>query len=400
MKQFWGIVVVACTLFIGSLSAALAESAPLSALEGALTGGVVNVNLRLRYERVEQDNALEDADALTLRTLLGYTTQSWNGISAFVEMENVNALIDDYSGVPPPSQYSVVPDPEGTEVNQWGFRYTGIKNVIATVGRSRLVFDNARWVGNVGWRQNEQTYDGAFIKATPLAGVTLQGAYISNVNNLFFNNINLDGVLLNAQWVALPALTLTAYAYLLDYETLTVITPDVDTVGLRAVGSTPLRSKLTLSYAAEFARQDATSLAGDFKADYLLGELALGYKGTSLAVGYEVLGSDGGHYAVMTPLATLHAHNGWNDLFLLTPLNGLNDLYVRLTGTLGKAAWMVKYHDFSADQGGADYGTEINLQVTRPLVGKLNGGLKYGAYSADTLAADTDKLWAWLGYSF
>ncbi len=387
-------------LVLGSSASAWAEAAPLSALEGALTGGTVNVNLRLRYELVEQDNALEDADALTLRTALGYTTQAWNGVSAFVEMENIDALVDDYSGVPPPTQFSVVADPEGTEVNQWGVRYTGIKGLVATLGRSKLILDNARWVGNVGWRQNEQTYDGYFLKATPLANVTLNGAYITNVNNIFFANVDLEGVLLNAQWVASPALALTAYGYLLDYNVITPATPDADTVGLRATGGLPLGETVKLSYVAEFARQEATTAGGDFEADYLLGELALGIKGVSLAVGYEVLGSDGGSYAVMTPLATLHAHNGWNDLFLVTPTAGLNDLYMRLSGNLGKTAWMAKFHEFSADEGNADYGTEFNIQLTRPLVGKLSGGLKYGAYSADTLAVDTDKFWTWLGYAF
>lgn len=386
-------------LILGGTASALAQPAPLSALEAALTGGKVNVDLRLRYEGVEQDNALEDADALILRTVVGYTTQAWNGLSGFVEMENIDALVDDYD-LPPPTQFSVVADPEGTEVNQWGFRYTGINNLVATVGRSKLILDNARWVGNVGWRQNEQTYDGYFLKATPLAGVTLNGAFITNVNSIFFTNIDLEGVFLNAQWVAVPALTLTAYAYLLDYELITAATPDPDTVGLRATGGVPLTPAVKLSYVAEFARQEGTLMTGEFDADYLLGELALGFKGISLALGYELLGSDGGNYAVQTPLATLHAHNGWNDLFLVTPLTGLQDTYIRISGSIGKVAWMAKYHEFSADEGNADYGSEFNIQVTRPLVGKLNGGLKYGAYSADTLAVDTDKLWAWLGYAF
>lgn len=400
MTHLIGNLTLGCTLLVGSMGAAWADPAPRSTLETALSGGKVSVDLRLRYEHVEQDNTLDDADALTLRTLLGYTTGRWKDLTAFVEMENVSALVDDYSGVPPPVRYSVIPDPEGTEVNQWGVRYTGIDGVIATVGRSKLILDNARWVGNVGWRQNEQTYDGYFVKATPLPGVTLNGAYITNVNSIFFTNVDLAGTLLNAQWVVAPALTLTAYAYLLDYALITTATPDADTVGLRVTGGLPLGGAVKLSYVAEFARQEATTLAGDFDADYLLGELSLSVKGIALAVGYEVLGSDGGQYAVMTPLATLHAHNGWNDLFLVTPPAGLNDLYVRISGSLGKTAWMAKFHDFSADAGSADYGTEFNVQVTRPLVGKLSGGLKYGTYSADTLAVDTDKLWAWLGYAF
>lgn len=38
----------------------------------ALSSGVVSGDIRLRYESVEQDNALKDADALTVRTRLGY----------------------------------------------------------------------------------------------------------------------------------------------------------------------------------------------------------------------------------------------------------------------------------------------------------------------------------------
>jgi hypothetical protein len=400
MQQTIGSMLLIGTVLIGGLSGAQAAPDPLSALEAALTGGAFNVNLRLRYEAVEQDNALDDAEALTLRTVLGYTTQPWNGLSGFVEMENVDALVDDYSGIPPPVRFSVVPDPGGTEVNQWGVRYTGIRGVVATAGRSKLILDNARWVGNVGWRQNEQTYDGTFIKVTSLANVTLNAAYITNVNSIFFSNIDLEGTLLNAQWVAMPALTLTAYAYLLDYSIITAAMPAPDTLGLRANGGVALTSALKLSYVAEFARQEGSLMTGDFAADYLLGELALGFKGISLAVGYEVLGSDGGDYAVQTPLATLHAHNGWNDLFLVTPLDGLQDTYFRVSGSLGKVGWMAKYHEFSADEGSADYGSEFNVQVTRPLVGKLSGGVKYGAYSADTLAVDTDKLWVWLGYAF
>jgi hypothetical protein len=383
-------------LSLGLSPAAAADTPFMSALRE----GEVSLGLRLRFESVQQNNPLEDAQALTLRTALGYTTRRWQGFSAQVEMENIDALIDDYSGTPPPARFSVVADPEGTEINQWRLRYTGIEGLVASVGRSRLILDNARWVGNVGWRQNEQTFDGAFIEATPLTGLSLNGAYIRNINSIFFTNIDLDGVLLNARWEASPALSLSAYAYLLEYETLTAATPDADTWGLRAAGGRPLSPAVKLHYVAELARQQASAPAGEFTATYGLGELGLGYRGHALAVGYEVLGSDGGDYAVMTPLATLHAHNGWNDLFLVTPPGGLRDRYLRLTGKLGKAAWMVKAHDFRADRGDARYGSELNLQLGFPLIGALDGGLKYGAYSADTLGVDTDKFWAWLSWGF
>ena len=37
---------------------------------------------------------------------------------------------------------------------------------------------------------------------------------------------------------------------------------------------------------------------------------------------------------LQTPLATLHAFNGWADMFLTTPANGLQDLYFRASYTL------------------------------------------------------------------
>ena len=50
-----------------------------------------------------------------------------------------------------------------------------------------------------------------------------------------------------------------------------------------------------------------------------------------------------------TPLATLHAFNGWADLFLDTPPDGLSDIYVR--GGLDIAKWVIdaRFHSFRSD---------------------------------------------------
>ncbi|MFC6804647.1 hypothetical protein ACFQE2_02705 [Methylophaga thalassica] len=58
----------------------------------ALTAGKVSFSARLRYESVEQDNALKDADAVTLRTTLGYKTGDFHGFGAFLELEDVSDL--------------------------------------------------------------------------------------------------------------------------------------------------------------------------------------------------------------------------------------------------------------------------------------------------------------------
>src|SRR5690606_27715787 len=114
---------------------------------------------RLRYESVDQDGLPENANALTLRTRLGYETPDWHGLKLLVEGENVTALVEDYnSSTNGKLRYPVVPDPETTELNRLQISFTGDKGE-AVVGRQRIILVNARFVGNVGFRQNEQTFD-------------------------------------------------------------------------------------------------------------------------------------------------------------------------------------------------------------------------------------------------
>ena len=67
--------------FIGTFSMTAAAAEQDSFIE-ALTGGKVSFSARARYEAVEQDNALKDADAFTVRSTLGYETGRLNGFGA------------------------------------------------------------------------------------------------------------------------------------------------------------------------------------------------------------------------------------------------------------------------------------------------------------------------------
>jgi hypothetical protein len=62
--------------------------------------------------------------------------------------------------------------------------------------------------------------------------------------------------------------------------------------------------------------------------NYWLGEGSVTYKGLTGLIGYEVLEGNG-TIGFATPLATLHAFNGWADMFLTTPANGLKDFYLK-----------------------------------------------------------------------
>jgi hypothetical protein len=55
------------------------------------------------------------------------------------------------------------------------------------------------------------------------------------------------------------------------------------------------------------------------------------------------------------------------------------------------------YHDFSAETGGEDYGTEINFAASRPLGDGYTLLLKLADFRADNVAfQDTTKFWVML----
>ncbi|MDM8349985.1 alginate export family protein [Pseudomonas sp. sp1636] len=396
--------------------ALLCLSTPLLAAEdfsNLLTQGKAIVDARYRYEHVDQDNALNHANAQTLRTRVGFQSGKWYGLSALIEADNVSRIGDaSYNSTRNgQTDFSVVADPDGSEVNQALLRYDhSLGN--AVVGRQRINLDNQRFVGGVGWRQNEQTYDGVLGQLKPLDGLTLTYAYIDNINSIFgpgdnrfdtaANPANIEGHshLLNAQYVLMPELTVTAYQYRLGLDNLLAGNQSSQTSGLRANGAIA-----GVSYVLEYAQQkDYADNPQDLDSDYYLAELGYTLKGVTLKGGYEVLGGDSGpgNRAFQTPLATKHAFQGWADIFLLTPANGVKDAYFGATAALfggNLAAW---YHDFRAEQGSSQYGEEIDVSYAHPIPGVkgLVGLIKYAGYDADDFSVDTDKLWLQAQYSY
>ncbi|VXB85889.1 conserved exported hypothetical protein [Pseudomonas sp. 8AS] len=383
------------------------------------TQGKPILDARYRYEHVDQDNALKHANAQTLRTRLGFQSGKWYGLSALVEADNVSrigdaAYNDTRNGQ---TEYSAVPDPDGSEINQALLRYDH-QYGSAVLGRQRINLDNQRFVGGVAWRQNEQTYDGALAQLKPLDGLTLTYAYIDQVNTIFgpdngrydsaANPANIEGHshLINAQYVFMPELTATAYSYLLDLDNL-AITPtgaegalSSQTTGLRLNGAIQ-----GFSYVLEYAQQqDYDSNPQELDSDYYLAELGYTLKGVALKAGYEVLGGDEGpgNRAFQTPLATKHAFQGWADQFLITPADGVEDAYAGVTVPLLGGSLQAWYHDFRAEQGSSQYGEEIDLSYAHPIPGVkgLVGLVKYASYDADDFAVDADKAWLQLQYSY
>lgn len=373
---------------------------PLVAAEPAKL--TLETNARLRYESVDDDAFVRDARATTLRVRAGLRWTITPELSAFVEGEGVGALDDDYnSGANRRTGYPVINDPTSAEINQAYLRWQR-DAFDAVAGRQRLLFDNQRWIGNVGWRQNEQTFDALALQWAPSKEVTLRYAWLDRVQRVASDRAvdplarerDLDTHAFNASW-ARSAHRATAYAYL--HEDRDVPGASTSTLGARYALATSKTRPFGLTLEAA-RQQDYASNPLRFSHSYWLVEPAYTRAGTTLRLGWEHLGGNGAH-ALQTPLATLHAFNGWADKFLVTPPAGLEDRYASANGTFarsraaGALEWTVAWHDYRADVGGSPYGRELDASVGAPLGHGLKLMAKVADYRADRFARDTTKLW-------
>jgi hypothetical protein len=390
----------------GALLAALA--APLAAAAEGLPGQPI-LDLRLRGEAVDQDGFSRNATALTLRTRFGWETPAWNGFTALVEGEDVRAIDERYaSTINGKARFPVVADPEGTELNRAQVAWTGARGD-AVVGRQRLILGDARFVGNVGFRQNEQTFDALKATLKPTGDLTLTYAYVDKVRRVFGRHSpqgvwDSDSHLLQAEAKTAWG-QITAYGYLMAFDN--AAAQSNATWGARFAGARPLRPGLAVTYEAEFAHQTGyRNSPADFSLNYL--DLGLGLKGpaTWASVGLERLDGDG-RRGFATPLATLHAFQGWADVFLTTPPGGVRDLSlnagrtVRLAGKAPPLKLHVAAHEFTDDDGSRRYGRELDLLAAAALTPKLSTEVKAALFAgARAGPADRTKLWVTLAYRY
>lgn len=408
---------IAAVLLAGTANAAEPAAAPAAApaattatdIGALITGGKIRAEFRYRFETVDQDPFADDAHASTLRSRLGLDSGSWNGLSGTLEFDNVTVIGDDdaynstTNGV---TTRPVVADPEYTEVNQAYLQYKQ-GGFTGTLGRQRITLDNHRFVGNVGWRQNEQTYDALTLKSTAFAKTVLQYSYVDNVNRVTGPDegtqpANYHGGihLLNGSRDFGAFGAVTGFGYLLDLDNAPALSSS--TYGLHWSGSRKLSDALKLNWIASYATQsDFADNPNDYDADYYLVEGGAGFGKFGVKAGYEVLGGDTQpNRAFQTPLATLHAFQGWADKFLTTPAAGIEDLYLGGSATVGAWTFNLVWHDFQAEATDADYGDEWNLSAAWKIGKRYEVLAKYADYNADGFATDTTKAWLQFSAAF
>jgi hypothetical protein len=402
MKTLTG--TIAASVLAG-LAATAACADGLEPVVGAVRESKPLIDLRLRSESVDQDGMAKDAEALTLRARLGLETgKAWN-TSLLAEGDFIWPLESRYnSTVNGKTAYPVVADAETYELNRLQLTNTSLADTTVTFGRQRINLDDQRFVGNVGWRQNEQTYDGLRVVNKSVKNLTVDVTYFDQVNRVFGKDSPVgrydgDNYLANVSY-QLPVGKLTGFAYLTDFEE--APRDSAETLGVRFTGEKPV-NVVKVAWVASWARQtERANNPLDFAEDFYTLELTGTFRQYSLGAGYEVLEGNGLR-GFSTPLATLHKFDGWADKFLTTPPNGLERRYVTLgytkkgLGILDTLTANAVYHKFESNRLNLDYGSEVDLQVQAKYQ-RFNLLLKYADYNADGFATDTNKYWMELDY--
>jgi len=408
------------SIFVGLVAISFNASAGESFFD-ALIGGKVDLNVRARFEHVDDESKASgsrDADAVTIRTALGYKTADFYKMFAHVEFENVSDILDDTQyndGENGLTTLPVIADPRGTEVNQLYLGFKFIDKTLIKAGRQIITPRKApfhRYLGTVLWRQNWQTQDAVTITNTYFKDTELMAGYIWKNNTIFGSDRDMEAPIFNVKYKGFKYASLEAYYYDLEFSEAGALS--TETWGGRANGAFAINDSSKIIYAGEFADQtEGDNAPTNYDANYYLVEGGVKHKtgnGIIKSVlakfSYEVLESDGGAIAFRTPLGTNHAYQGWADNFLATPAAGIEDTYFTLVATgVYDTKLIVSYHMLEAETGGFDYGDELDIWFTKKFLKKYSVGLKYAAYDAssdtgNTKATDLSKYWVYFTYKY
>jgi hypothetical protein len=388
-------------------------------LEDALkfgNGGVVKFDLNYRYENVNQDNVRNPAlngspaktqprtaNANTARLRLGLLSPVFHGLQAYAEYEGVYAMQSDYNSTRNgKTGYSTIADPYENELDQLWLSYAGVPDTLIKGGRQRIKFDDDRFIGNVGWRQLEQTYDSALITNKSIKNLAINVGYIGNVKTFTSTNANINAPILNVNYKLGNYGNLVGYGYWLGYTQQANYASSNQTYGLRFTNyqkpgdSLKVSDNYGLLYTAEWSIQsdyqnspqhytvNRYNLMGGFTA-YMF----------SFQGAMEQLDGVGQNKAFITPLGTNHAFQGWADIFLVTPKDGIRDVFATVATTLDKGEVTLTgvYHDFYDDTGNIHYGNEWDFSALKKFGKHYSVLAKYAYYNADHYSTDTQKIW-------
>lgn len=369
------------------------------------------LNIRARYEFRDQDG-LDAANAFTVRERVGLLIKPAAGLSFFAEGEFTQAIVDDYNVLQPSITpfnpgTAAIADPETNELNRIWLQLKGEKGFVK-VGRQRLKFDNDQFIGNVGWRQNEQTFDAFTVHTTAFDDLKLTYSFANRAQRIFGSDA-VGGAeewegnfhFLNAHYSGIDGWDLGGYIYSVNMD-LGPARANGDTFGVSAAGKLG-----DVSVYGEYAFQATNSgtLDGVEDAHYLHLKASKKFGTQTFGVGFEYLSED-----LYTPFSTVHAFNGFADVYiggrlgLGTGHDGIADAYIfHNTKLPGGIVWKNWVHYIDAENGaGVDIsGWEYDSVLVKKFRDDLTGIAKFYYFEdADSAAPSTTGFTVGLNFTY
>ncbi|WP_026600699.1 alginate export family protein [Methylomonas sp. 11b] len=396
------------------------------------SNGAVKMDLNYRWENVDKDNSVrkpanmggqpvETANANTVRLRLGFLTPVFHDFQGYAEYEGLYAAQADYDRAGTTTNrdrnYAVIADPARSELNQFWLSYKGIADTLIKVGRQRIKLDDDRFIGNVGWRQMEMTYDSILITHNnqTLFGLTANVGYLDHVQNIFGETDNINAPILNLNYKVGDWGNLIGYGYWLDYRERANYFKSSQTYGLRFDGKSPqFWDTVNFLYTAEWGKQsDYGDNPNHYQADRINLMGGLTAFNVTLQGAMEQLNGYGLNKTFNTPLGTNHAFQGWADLFI-NPVGadspatramgqGIRDVFATASYKAMNDSLIVTgvFHDFSDDTGGVKFGTEWDFSALKKFGKHYSLLAKYADFNSNHPAfPDTQVIWMQANVSF
>jgi len=380
-----------------------------------------NLEIRPRYEYVdEKNNNLKSANALTTRISIGLNLKYLfhiKNLETYLETTGVFATINNYS--PENTKYELVPDPVNTRFTQIYIKYK-LNKTNFFIGRKFVIIDDHRFIGNVGWRQMPQSFGVIAISDNTVENLNflIAGIYerkgITNSLNTYWE-FGKWPLILDVNYKVSNLLKIKVFSYL--------ITDIHNTYGIKLSGKYKF-NYLNANYIFEYTKQtdpykiDNLKIKPDIDTNYYRFGLNTNIQKWIIGLEYTHFGDKNGKdKGFSTPLATLHAFDGWSDTLLQGGANGFDYGLNEYKLTIGYknvkyGKFLVSYlifKSYKSQPTGRNIGTEIDLLYTKNLTKRLSLLLKSafydgnnGYFTGGSLKGqnDVNKFWAQLDFKY
>lgn len=406
-------VILACALAISAVSLSLQARAdePEPGLADAFSHGRFSLELRPRYNRIDEGDKPERTEGVTMRVIAGWRSAPWNGLRLTIEGIHTGHLgaknFNDDGALFATSPYPLLPDPGTTDFNQVHLEYSGLPATRVRAGRQVVRMDSQRWVSDNDFRQIPQLFEGVSVANTSLANTELYAAHFDRVRTTSGTDNSLKLSLAHVAFNPAPGHSLAAYGVFHDQPQNGAFTGFANSsyrvLGARAEGELVAPGGIELAYVVDAASQRAYA-GGDPRIDARYWRVGGGaeWHETTLRLDHEVKGSNGGAYGVQMPLTDFYGFNGWTLHFFNTPRQGLRDTWVTLRLPAGPLVLYAEVHRFRSDFGDLRFGRETDAGISWSFHDGALLRLQHARYDPgrDGLGASVRKTWLTLTYTY